>query len=59
MLWIRTSGAGRVHYKPVGIVDIAPTILARFGVAAPSSMRGAVLPLGETHAPRELTAVPA
>ncbi len=44
-LWIRTTGRGRVHPEPVSILDIAPTVLALFGIAAPSSMRGAVLPL--------------
>jgi hypothetical protein len=43
-LWIRT-GRGRVHEKPVSILDIAPTVLKLFGIDAPGSMRGAVLPV--------------
>jgi hypothetical protein len=38
-LWIRT-GRGRVHSEPVSILDIAPTVLEMFGVAAPATMRG-------------------
>ena len=45
-LWIRTTGRGRVHLEPVSILDIAPTVLELFGVAAPAAMRGAPLPLG-------------
>ncbi len=44
-LWIRTTGRGRVHPEPVSILDVAPTVLALFGLAAPPAMRGAVLPL--------------
>jgi hypothetical protein len=43
-LWIRT-GRGRVHDGVVSILDIAPTVLAMFGLDAPPSMRGAVLPV--------------
>jgi hypothetical protein len=43
-LWIRT-GCGRIHEKPVSILDIAPTVLKLFGIDAPGSMRGAVLPV--------------
>jgi hypothetical protein len=43
-LWIRT-GTGRVHDGTVSILDVAPTVLAMFGVAAPPSMRGNVLPV--------------
>ncbi len=43
-LWIRT-GRPRAHAEPVSIVDIAPTVLALFGVAAPPTMRGSVLPV--------------
>jgi hypothetical protein len=43
-LWIRT-GRGRVHDETVSILDIAPTVLALFGIAAPPSMRGNVLPV--------------
>jgi hypothetical protein len=43
-LWIRT-GRGRVHDETVSILDIAPTVLAMFGVAPPPSMRGNVLPV--------------
>ncbi|HZO92219.1 MAG TPA: hypothetical protein VFB22_00490 [Candidatus Baltobacteraceae bacterium] len=57
-LWIRTSGEGRVHPERVSILDIAPTILSRFGVAAPATMRGRVLPLGAQPAP-ERTLTPA
>ena len=38
-LWIRT-GRGRVHAETVSILDIAPTVLAMFGIAPPPSMRG-------------------
>ncbi len=44
-LWIRT-GRGRTHDVSVSILDIAPTVLAMFGIEAPPSMRGAVLPVG-------------
>jgi hypothetical protein len=43
-LWIRT-GHARVHEQTVSILDIAPTVLAMFGITAPPSMRGAVLPV--------------
>jgi hypothetical protein len=43
-LWIRT-GNGHVHERPVSILDIAPTVLALFGIEAPAGMRGAVLPV--------------
>ncbi|MDB5093244.1 MAG: hypothetical protein JWO85_1345 [Candidatus Eremiobacteraeota bacterium] len=48
-LWIRTGGRGRVHWEPVSILSIAPTILALFGITPPSTMRGAVLPLDCLH----------
>jgi hypothetical protein len=44
VLWIRT-GTGRVHPEPVSILDIAPTVLALFGIDAPPAMRGSVLPI--------------
>jgi len=34
-----------VHDGTVSILDIAPTVLAMFGVDAPASMRGNVLPV--------------
>ncbi len=43
-LWIRT-GRGRVHDGTVSILDIAPTVLAMFGIDAPRSMHGTVLPV--------------
>ncbi len=43
-LWIRT-GHGRVHAGTVSILDIAPTVLAMFGIDAPATMHGAVLPV--------------
>src|SRR6202035_4678943 len=44
VLWIRT-GRARVHSKPVSILDIAPTVLAMFGVPAAPGMHGNVLPV--------------
>ncbi len=55
VLWIRTSGRGRVHEAPASILDIAPTVLALFGLDAPASMRGAVLPL-DALSPRAVAA---
>ena len=43
-LWIRT-GKGRVHEGTVSILDIAPTVLAMFGIEAPPTMQGVVLPV--------------
>jgi hypothetical protein len=39
VLWIR-DGRHRVHDGKVRLVDIAPTVLDRFGVTPPSSMSG-------------------
>ncbi|MEA2690399.1 MAG: hypothetical protein QOD51_3006 [Candidatus Eremiobacteraeota bacterium] len=53
VLWIRT-GRGRVHADPVSILDIAPTVLAMFGIAPAASMRGTVLPVDGVPAARAL-----
>jgi len=55
VLWVRT-GRGRVHPEPVSILDIAPTILALFGVDAPATMRGRVLPIDGAAPRQELVA---
>ena len=52
-LWIRT-GNGRVHADTVSILDIAPTVLAMFGLDAPPSMQGAVLPVISRAATRRV-----
>ena len=43
-LWFRT-GQHAVQETPVALEDIAPTILAMFGVAPPPHMTGGVLPV--------------
>lgn len=45
MLWIRT-GDHRTVPERVPLTDVAPTILARFGVPRPEHMKGHALPLG-------------
>src|SRR5262249_31145944 len=49
-LWFRT-GRHRVVAEKVLLTDVAPTILAHFGVAQPGHMRGQALPLGEVLEP--------
>lgn len=44
-LWFRT-GEHRVVDEHVQLTDIAPTVLAHFGVAQPAHMKGRPLPLG-------------
>jgi hypothetical protein len=50
VLWFRT-GRHRVAPEKVPLTDVAPTVLAHFGVAAPAHMRGRPLPLEEFAAP--------
>jgi hypothetical protein len=45
VLWFRT-GRHRVVADRVPLTDVAPTVLAHFGVASPVTMRGRPLPLG-------------
>jgi hypothetical protein len=44
-LWIRTGRHRRVSGR-VPLTDVAPTLLAQFGVRPPASMRGRPLPVG-------------
>jgi hypothetical protein len=47
ILWMRIPGsAPTVHRKTVSLRDLAPTILAMFGIEQPDYMKGMVLPLG-------------
>ncbi|HTD38394.1 MAG TPA: hypothetical protein VK669_12835 [Candidatus Limnocylindrales bacterium] len=56
VLWIRT-GRGCVHPEPVSILDVAPTVLAMFGVDPPAVMHGSVLPvLGAAQRPELVSA---
>ncbi len=50
-LWFRT-GEHVVHEHPVDIEDIAPSVMALLGVAAPKHMTGAILPIGGSLGPR-------
>jgi hypothetical protein len=49
-LWFRT-GRHRIVPDRVPLTDVAPTILAHFGVAQPEHMRGQALPLREVAEP--------
>jgi hypothetical protein len=44
VLWFRT-GRHRAHAEKAPLNDIAPTVLAHFGVAPPSQMKGRPLPI--------------
>jgi hypothetical protein len=46
VLWIRT-GQHRVVEEKVSLTDIAPTVLAHFGLGQPEFMEGQPLPVGE------------
>ncbi|MDX1540286.1 MAG: hypothetical protein R3349_02670 [Geminicoccaceae bacterium] len=50
VLWVR-NGHHAVHPDKVPLTDVAPTILAHFGVAKPDHMGGQPLPLVPTSAP--------
>jgi hypothetical protein len=52
-LWFRT-GRHRVVAEKVPLTDVAPTILAHFGVAQPGHMHGQALLLGEVAEPLAL-----
>jgi arylsulfatase A-like enzyme len=45
------AGAGTVRADPTGLIDVAPTVLAQIGVAAPDAFRGLALrPLADAPA---------
>ena len=49
----KRTGWHRVVTEKVPLTDVAPTILAHFGVAQPAHLRGRPLPLGPGAAARD------
>jgi len=50
ILWIRVPGVrAAVHSKKVSLRDVAPTLLAMFGISKPAYMRGSVLPIKQAQ----------